>query len=184
MRTSVKYLGAHYNSHLSIKFSIDALKAKESFIFSKLYRFLRISDFRVRYNLWQVFIAPLLRMIVSLCGPVGNLRASTNFKIIRLRARTSLKRLCFAPRASLTCVFDAMTNFSDGHLDMLLQRWRWLGEKRTGSTIITDRLGYLHLEYDAEEQDRIKTFHPDIDSILKTVNYYHCNVHTDQILTV
>jgi hypothetical protein len=68
IRNKAKYLGVTYNGTLSIQKSLAAFVPKEKYIFSRLYRTLRKADFRTRYNLWQVFICPLVRMVVSLVG--------------------------------------------------------------------------------------------------------------------
>lgn len=68
LRKTAKYLGVTYDGKLSIKKSLTAFEKKEQFVFIKLYRVLKMTDFRTRYNLWQVFINPLFRMVISLAG--------------------------------------------------------------------------------------------------------------------
>ena len=74
IRKTAKYLGVTYDGSLSVKKALTAFKSKEKFIFFQLFRVLRQSDFRVRYNLWQIFICPLIRMVVSLSGEPGSQR--------------------------------------------------------------------------------------------------------------
>lgn len=126
-----KYLGVHYNEYLSVDFSIEGFKKKESFIFSKIYRILKCSGFRERYNLWQIFVAPLYRMCISMCGPYGSHRSKANFKIIQSRARASLKKFCLTPRTAPTGMFDMMIGFSDEYLNGRLMEWDRLASGRT-----------------------------------------------------
>ncbi len=98
MKANAKYLGVWYNKYMNLDFSLSKIKVKENFIFHKLYNLLRKCQFREKLNLWQIFIAPLYRMIVSVCGPVGSDVARRNFDAMRTKMRTSLKRFCLCPR--------------------------------------------------------------------------------------
>ena len=63
-----KYLGVKYNKSLNVSVAFKEYSAKRNFIFFRLYRLLKQSNFRIRYNLWQVFVLPLLQMLVSMIG--------------------------------------------------------------------------------------------------------------------
>jgi hypothetical protein len=68
VKREAKYLGLSYNANLNINHSIQCLKPKMQYVTYKLYRLLRIANLRTRFNLWQVFIMPLIRMIISAVG--------------------------------------------------------------------------------------------------------------------
>jgi hypothetical protein len=68
VKRKAKYLGLSYNADLNLKYSIQCFKPKIQYVSYKLYRLLKIANFRTRFNLWQVFIMPLIRMIISAVG--------------------------------------------------------------------------------------------------------------------
>jgi hypothetical protein len=51
VKTEVKYLGLYYNIGLHIKYSLKCFKPKIQYMSYKLYRLIKIADFRTRYNL-------------------------------------------------------------------------------------------------------------------------------------
>ena len=63
-----KYLGLVYNWDLSFNHSIRLFEPKINYIRYRLFRMLRITDFRTRYNLWQLFVIPRIRIQVSTVG--------------------------------------------------------------------------------------------------------------------
>ena len=78
---SAKYLGLVYNLDLSFKHSIRSFESKINYIRYRLFRMLRITNFRTRYNLWQVFVMPLVRMLVSAVGEWKNIRVEECFEL-------------------------------------------------------------------------------------------------------
>jgi hypothetical protein len=68
VKRQAKYLGINYNVDLNINYSLKSFKPKINYICYRLYRMLRMADFRTRYNLWQVFVMPLIRMVISSVG--------------------------------------------------------------------------------------------------------------------
>lgn len=122
IRRSAKYLGVTYDGSLSVKKSLEALKPKENFVFFSLYRVLRKTDFRTRYNLWQVFICPLIRMVVSLAGEPNSHREKESFGTIRDAMRRSLKRFTLCPRTSSSEFYNDLARASDQELGSILQQ--------------------------------------------------------------
>ena len=68
IRKKAKYLGVTYDKELNIKKSLEAIKPKERYVFMSLYRLLKSSNFRTRYNLWIIFMKPLYRLTYSIIG--------------------------------------------------------------------------------------------------------------------
>jgi hypothetical protein len=68
VKRQAKYLGLNYNVDLNINYSLKSSKPKINYIYYRLYRMLRMADFRTRYNLWQIFVMPLIRMVISSVG--------------------------------------------------------------------------------------------------------------------
>lgn len=123
VKNSAKYLGVWYNKHLNLGFTLSKIVLKENFIFYKLYYLLKKCQFREKLNLWQIFIAPLYRMVVSICGPVGSDIAGKNFAVLRTRMRASLKRFCLCPKQSPVILFDSLIKASDWKLSQLQKSW-------------------------------------------------------------
>ena len=67
-KENAKYLGVRYNKQVDVKRALNEFKPKSNFIFSRLFRLLKKSDCRSRYNLWQIFVLPLIRMTISMIG--------------------------------------------------------------------------------------------------------------------
>ena len=68
IRKHAKYLGVTYNQTLSVKVSLAAFDQKIKWTQAKLYRVLKAADFRTRFNLWQILVCPLYRMVLSVVG--------------------------------------------------------------------------------------------------------------------
>jgi hypothetical protein len=79
VKREAKYLGLSYNADLNIKHSTQCFKLKIQYVNYKLYRLLRIANFRTRFNLWQMFIMPLIRMIISVVGDWKSKRCEDAF---------------------------------------------------------------------------------------------------------
>jgi hypothetical protein len=79
VKREAKYIGLSYNADLNIKHSIQCFKKKIQYVNYKLYRLLKIANFRTRFNLWQVFIMPLIRMIISAVGDWKSKRCEDAF---------------------------------------------------------------------------------------------------------
>ena len=75
IRKSAKYLGVTYDKFLKVSRAQKVMEPKINWVFSRLYHLLRKSSFRVRYNLWQTFVAPLHVMTLSLIGEPNSYRA-------------------------------------------------------------------------------------------------------------
>ena len=114
IKSSAKYLGVFYNDQLSIEYSLKKLEPKINFIKLKLSSFRRQADFRTNYNLWQIFISPLIRMIVSLIGEWKSARAKKGFELIRKFSRKTLKEFTKSPRYAPNFIFDYLIALGDG----------------------------------------------------------------------
>jgi hypothetical protein len=68
LKRQAKYLGLNYNVDPNFDHNLKSFKPKINYICYRLYRMLRMADFRTRYNLWQVFVMPLIRMAISSVG--------------------------------------------------------------------------------------------------------------------
>jgi hypothetical protein len=68
VKRQAKYLGLNYNVDLNINYCLKCFKQKINYICYRLYRMLRMADFRTRYNLCQVFVMPLIQMVISSVG--------------------------------------------------------------------------------------------------------------------
>ena len=177
VKKEAKYLGVWYNNNLCVDFSLKKLKPKEGFIFSKLYRLLKISDFRTRYNLWQIFIQPLYRMILSICGPRGSNRAKINSEKTRKKARTSSKRFCLCPKTAPVEIFDEMSKISINSTNRMHQQWESKAEEHTGYDRESQRDNYMNFSYLERQYVPIKKFHQNVVDVLSTVNKFHCSEH-------
>lgn len=174
VRTSAKYLGVTYDRALRVGHSLKALEQKIAFCFHKLYRFLRLGSFRLRYNLWQVFVAPLFRMVLSIAGEPGSERARLCFEAIRKAMRKSLKRFTLAPRASDVAFFDFLTKSSDYELNQILSAAKDKAEGRVGARERSAWEYASHVFPAAAEEGRIASFHPQTSEILRSLNRYRC----------
>ena len=131
---------------------------------------LKKSGFRERYNLWQVFIFPLYRMIISICEPAGSTTTEKNIQLLRQKARTSLKKFCLNPRCAPVELFDQMTKFNNYNLSELQSYWEIQALYHTNESVIENRKGYVQNEYEQIELKPIRQFNRNIDEILKIIN--------------
>ncbi len=193
IRKKAKYLGVTYDGSLSVEKSLAAFVPKERYIFFRLYRVLRRADFRTRYNLWQVFICPLIRMVVSLVGEPNSHRGMESFREIRKAARRSLKQFTLCPRGSDTEFFDELSRTSDQELNFILSRSNATALRRI------QELPHSHLREDNEWEflraarerpeeglqiRKWRAFHPRTEEILRTINLRECAEHPGTALTV
>jgi len=111
VKREAKYLGVVYNNRLNVEFSIKSFKPKVRYVSFRLYRFIRMADFRTRLNMWQVFIMPLIRMIISTIGEWKSKRCETAFEQIMRFMRTTLRRMTGAPRNASSEVFDYISGW-------------------------------------------------------------------------
>lgn len=121
IKKQAKYLGVPYNRFLSISFTLNSFQPKIQFIFFRLYRLLKTSEFRVRYNLWQVFVSPLYRMALTIAGEPNSQRARLTFNEIRQCLRRSLKKFTLVPRSASQEFFDSIIGATDARLTKLLE---------------------------------------------------------------
>lgn len=108
IKKSAKYLGLNYNHSLSLEFSIQSIKPKVNFIKYKLNQVLKNSDFRTRYNCWQIFVMPLISMLFSLCGHPGSHRSVECIKRIQLYMRSSLKKFLYISKCSPSFIINEL----------------------------------------------------------------------------
>ncbi len=98
VKKEAKYLGVPYNTSLNPVFAIKKFKPKQNYIYYRLFPILKVSEFRLKYNLWQIFIAPLYRMIISSVGQQRSLTARKRMTSIITAARSSLKKFTLVPK--------------------------------------------------------------------------------------
>ena len=111
VKRSAKYLRLVYNVDLSFKHSIRSFKPKINYIRYRLFRMLRITDFRTRYNLWQVFVMLLGRMLVSAVGEWKSIRAKECFELFQKIIRKTLRIMTLAPKNSCSEIFDYLSGW-------------------------------------------------------------------------
>lgn len=145
---SAKYLGVPYNNRISIKFSLQKFKPKIKFIFSKMYNFLKRAGFRERFNIWQLFISPLIRMCLSICGIAHSHTAKSNIETIQNFARSSLKKFCLAPRCAPSELFDYMIGLDHHFVSTLQNGWSKKALKHTEENWMSSMEGYMQYEYE------------------------------------
>lgn len=73
-RKEAKYLGVKYNKTLDPSLAIREFRPKINYIFWKVYKVLKNADIRSRFNIWQIFVLPLLRMALSMIGVANSQR--------------------------------------------------------------------------------------------------------------
>lgn len=134
-KKSAKYLGVKYDHRLDVSTAFGDYKPKLNFIFFKLYRTLKKSDHRTRYNLWQIFVLPLLRMSISLIGVAESERCKQQSELIIDEMRRTLKKFMLLPRSSPKIIVDSMTNYSSAIIKDLLKYWEGVSEQRTGNKL-------------------------------------------------
>ena len=105
--------------------------AKINFIFFRLYRLLKQSDCRTRYNLWQIFVLPLLRMPVSMIGVADSHRFREQVESIKKELRCALKKFMLLPRSSPSCIIGPMTNYDEAAIFGMVEPWEEQSEGRT-----------------------------------------------------
>ena len=183
VRVNAKYLGVSYNRSLSIDYSLQAFNKKIVYVYHRLYRLLNASDFRLRYNLWQVFIAPLFRMTLSVAGEPGSNRARSCYDAIRKHVRSSLKKFTLAPRCSDPSFFEQLGQSSDSILDSILERAKKMAEERTKKQE-SQNFEFALQEIQNSDWNHWKRFHPDIDLILRIINCCRCRLHPNAVLSI
>lgn len=132
VRKQAKYLGVTYDRTLSIKCTLKAFEPKCKWIQARIYRVLQRSNFRTRYNLWQIFICPLFRMALSVIGESNSERAKKCFEAIRKAMRVTLKRFTLSPRLADSTFFDLISQGDDFNFRFVMER---------GLKGITSRIG-------------------------------------------
>ena len=95
---------------------------KIRWISSRLWKLLRDSDFRTRFNLWQVFIAPLHRMTVSIIGISNTFHTQIENEKLRKSIRHSLRKFTRAPRYTPIEIMDYLSQASDENINELLEK--------------------------------------------------------------
>ena len=74
VKKEAKYLGVKYNKSLDPSVAMRDFKPKINYIFWKVYKVLKNADVRSRFNIWQIFVLPLLRMVLSMIGVANSQR--------------------------------------------------------------------------------------------------------------
>ena len=80
VKLSARYLGVYYNRTLNYEFTIKAYDRKIAYIFHRLFPILKKADLKTKFNLWQIFIKPLLNMTLTTVGYQRSGRASKCFE--------------------------------------------------------------------------------------------------------
>jgi len=93
-----------------MKFSLNAFDGKINFIYYKLFRVLKYAKFRTKVNIWQIMVAPLIRMCLSLVGEVQGSEADKDFELINKKIRTTLKRFTLMPKQASNNFFNFVGN--------------------------------------------------------------------------
>lgn len=179
LRLSAKYLGVHYNSQLDVKFALRKIEAKSNFIRWKLGQVRWRADFRTNYNLWQIFISPLIRMVVSLVGEWNSARARDSFQEIRRMARKTLREFTNSPKYSPNALFDFLANYQDESLIQILKKCEGKARDCTGNDLEADN-NFVHCFDGVDEpgtRRKIKKVHPEIKECLRIINKYFCREH-------
>ena len=133
VKRSAKYLGLTYDVELGLQSSIRSFMPKISYVAYRLHRLLQLSDFRTRFNLWQVFIMhlllfvmALLRMLVSGVGEWRSARAEECYLLFQKTVWRTLRRMIRAPRNASNEILDYL---SEWNKDRFVQLLRTLDDK-------------------------------------------------------
>jgi len=105
IKTKAKYLGVPYNLTLKCEYTIQQFKPKMLYIFHRLFPILKRTDFRTRFNLWQIFVKPLYRMVFSLLSFPRSIRGQRGQRNIEQAMRISLKKFTLSPKQADNRVF-------------------------------------------------------------------------------
>ena len=84
---------------------------KIRFIYSKLWKTLRATDCRTRFNLWTIFVGPLMRMTLSMVGFSDIYLGKKVVEEISIFARKSIKKFLLAPKSAPNLIIDFMNKF-------------------------------------------------------------------------
>ena len=160
---SAKYLGVKYNKSLNATVAFKDYSAKINFIFFRLYRLLKQSDCRTRYNLWQIFVLPLLRMPVSMIGVADSHRFREQVESVKKEMRCTLKKFMLLPRSSPSCIIDPMTNYDEAAIVRMVERWEEQSEGRTKQHMELEEHEFAGAEHELwEDKDPITSFNPQL----------------------
>jgi len=173
---SAKYLGVVYDNRLSVKYTLSTFVPKVNYIRYRLRNLRSSSDPRTNYNLWAVFIAPLIRMAVSVIGETNSMRARKGFEEIRTASRKHLKSFLMCPSFAPSFIFDELTGASDEHLFEIMRAndakcttrrelGAWYGEDPNFINDFDEDPSY-------EPRDKIRSFHPEFRAALAVINRY------------
>ena len=120
IKKAAKYLGLNYNHTINPAHSIKSIMPKINYIRFRLSRVLRKSDFRTKYNCWQVFVCPLLNMLTSLCGHPNSARALEVIKSIQTYMRATLKQFLMVNKNSPNFIFNELIYSQDRIMQNLI----------------------------------------------------------------
>lgn len=188
VKRQAKYLGVNYNVDLSIKYSLRRFKAKIQYVNFRLYRLIRMADFRTRFNLWQVFIMPLIRMVISTVGEWKSKRCEEAFELIQRFIRTTMRRMTCAPRNASSEVFDYISGWNKERFINLIREMDDSVTKTTRVRFIDEDLMFSPSSdwltaLSGTTTSKIKSVHPEIDPLLRLINNYKCKQHPDKVIS-